>query len=164
MRGHIVWWSALALSILLQTTVFPAVVGEGFTPDFTRGLVIWLAITGTPKGGLYYSFLSGLVVDTFSGAPPGLTSILRVILYSFARPARGVFQIPALMIFVGPFAVILDTILVMVLKPVIFANEVSTTALFSIAWRQALVEMAVVPVLFVILELAIGKRTEEAAS
>ncbi len=164
MRGHIVWSLALGLAILLQTTVFPAVVGEGFTPDFTRGLVIWLAITGTPKGGLYYSFLSGLVVDTFSGAPPGLTAILRVVLFSLARPGRGVFQIPALMIFAGPSAVILDTLLIMVLKPVIFANDVSTTALFSIAWRQALVEMAMVPLIFVILELAIGKRADEATA
>ena len=77
--------------MLGQTTLFPHLFSPEWRPDITLALVLWVALTGTPRGGAILAFLSGLALDLVSGAPPGFSAILRLLVYVSARPFRGVF-------------------------------------------------------------------------
>jgi len=156
------WWGALLLALILQSSVFPFFLPEGFTPDLTRGLVLWLALTGTPRHGVILAFVAGLTVDLFAGAPLGLTALMRLVLYGFARPGRGILEMPVAVFVAGPLAVLSDTIVIFLVKRGIFLNEVSLGALSTIALKQAAVEFAAIPLIFILMELATGYRADEA--
>ncbi|PLX43964.1 MAG: rod shape-determining protein MreD [Deltaproteobacteria bacterium] len=162
MRAQAAWWGSLLTALILQSSVLPFFLPDGFTPDLTRGLVLWLALTGTPGYGVFLAFAAGFAVDLFAGAPLGLTALMRLVLYGFARPGRGILEMPFAVFVAGPLAVLSDTVVILLLQKVLFVNEVSLGVLIATALKQALVELASVPLIFIIMELATGYRADEA--
>ena len=122
MRAHLAWLGLLAVGLLVQTTFLPPLLSDGWRPDITRALVVWLALTGVPRGGPWYAFIAGFFVDMASGAPPGLTATCRLALYGLARPGRGILEHGALVFLLGPLAALLDGFVVWLLKSLAFAN------------------------------------------
>ncbi|MBE0616563.1 MAG: hypothetical protein IH608_01375 [Proteobacteria bacterium] len=166
MRAQLAWWGALLFGLLLQTTLFPLVLVDPWRPDLTRALVLWVALTGMPRGGALLAFAAGLTLDAASGAPPGFGPVLRLALYAVARPFRGVFfdDRPLLLL---PFAVlgaVAEAVMAGLLSGFVFQSSLGMGPLASVAWAQALLDALCVPALFVVLELATGRRQRREAA
>jgi hypothetical protein len=151
--------AALAIGLVVQTTLAMHFVPDGWRPDVTRALVLWLAFTGRPTGGMFYAFAAGLGAEAMSGAPLGLAVICRLALYGVTSPARGAVDYTHIVFLLGPFAVVLETLIVWALRAMSFANPVPATVVLGVMLRQSLVEAIAVPVIFVLLEIASGHRT-----
>jgi cell shape-determining protein MreD len=160
LRAHLVWLGALVFGLIIQTTILATVFGDSWRPDFTRSLVIWLALTGLPHGGLWYASLAGLLLDLFSGAPLGLGVILRITTYSAFRPARSILAHSPIILLLGPVAVLIEAISLWFLKSLAFSNPVSGGQIFGTALTQGLAEIMVVPLVFLLMEAATGYRSE----
>lgn len=160
MRAQLSWWGALAAALVLQTSFLPHLLPDLWRPDFSRALVLWLALTGLPPQGIWYSFAAGLLVDLLSGTPFGFTALLRLAIYGAARPGRNLLERSPLVFALGPFAVLVETLIVLLLKGMVFANNPGAFPIFMVGLRQAALEVICVPVVFVLMELATGYRTE----
>lgn len=159
MRNHLVWWGVLALGLLVETTIAISFLPDGWRPDVTRSLVLWIALTGQPAGGAFLAFGAGLAADGVSGAPLGLTVLLRLALYGLFRPARGTLHFTRLLFLLGPVAVLVDTLMVWALRNLAFANAVTAGAVLGVMARQLFVEAVTLPLVFVLMELLTGHRT-----
>lgn len=160
MRAHLAWWGALLLGLVLQTTLFPLVLSDPWRPDVTRALVLWVALTGMPRGGAALAFGAGLALEAASGAPGGFAPLLRLFVYALARPFRGVFfdDRPALLLPFAALGPVAEAVAVGILGRFSFRNPLGLEVLASAAWAQALVDALCVPLIFVALELASGRR------
>ena len=123
-----------------------------------------MALTGQPRGGVYYAFGAGMLVDMLSGAPLGMTALCRLILYAATRPVRGVVELSWKLAALGPLSVVIDTLVVSLVRSAAFANAVDVFALAGVAMRQSAVELLVFPVLFLAMEIATGFRSGEEAA
>ncbi len=159
MRAHFAFGGTLIAGLIIQTTLLPQLLTDAWRPDVTRGLVLWLALTGTPKFGAAYSFVAGAAVDIVSGAPFGFTSASRLAIYGAARPARGSLEHSPLIFLMGPLSVLVETVVVWSLKSMAFTNPIDTINIFSISIRQALVEIVAVPLIFLLMEFLTGYRS-----
>lgn len=160
MRAQFSWWGALLAALVLQTSFLPHLIPDLWRPDFTRALVLWLALTGLPPQGIWYSFASGLLVDILSGTPFGFTALLRLAIYGAARPGRNALERSPLVFALGPFVVAVETLIVLLLKGMVFSNNPGVVDIVLIGLRQAALEVVCVPFVFVLMELATGYRTE----
>lgn len=160
MRAQIAWWGALIAGLSLQNAFLPQLMPPKWVPDFTRALVLWLALTDHPRGGVWYAFAAGIMVDVLSGAPLGFTAMTRLAIYGAARPGRNVLERSPLVFILGPLSVVVEGILVLTFGSSAFANTPDTWAVAGIIMRQGLLEILCVPLVFVIMELASGYRTE----
>lgn len=160
LRPQIAWWAVLGAGLVAQTTMAPYFFPDAWRPDVTRSLVLWLAFTGVPSGGVFYAFAAGLASDAASGAPLGLAVICRLALYGLAKPARGTIAHNRILFLLGPFAVLSEALIVWALRGMAFANPVPASAVLGLMLRQALAETVALPVTFLILETATGHRTE----
>lgn len=160
MRAHLAWWGALLAGLVLQTALFPLVLSDPWRPDLTRALVLWVALTGMPRGGAILAFGAGLALEAASGTPGGFAPLLRLFLYALARPFRGVFfdDRPALLLPFAALGPVAEAAGVAVLSRFSFRNPLGLDVLASTAWSQALVDALCVPLVFVALELASGRR------
>ena len=161
MREHLAWWTALVLSLLCQTTLFPRLFPPAWAPDLTRPLVLWAAVVGVPRGGALLAFAAGLGLDAASGAPPGFGAALRLSLYGLARPLRGLFfdDRPVLLFPLAALGALTDAFGAWVLSQLALPVPLLASSVSSVSWRQALVDLITVPVLFVFLEVATGRRS-----
>lgn len=160
MRPHLAWWGALGAGLLFQTTLFASVLPPVWTPDVTRAMTLWLALTGLPRGGAVLAFSAGLAVDLVSGAPPGFTAALRLGLYALARPLRGVFfeNRPLLLFPFGALGAFADAAGAGLLRWLVFPTPLSPDVLVWTAWHQALVDVLWVPAVFIGFEVLAGRR------
>lgn len=160
MKGHVAWWTALAVGLVLQTTLLPYALPDPWRPDFTRALVLWVALTGVPRGGPLLAFAAGLALDAGSGAPLGFGVALRLGLYGLARPLRGVFfdDHPALLLPLALLGAAADGALAWLASQLVLPTSIPFSALAALSWRQALGDVVAVPALFLALELASGLR------
>lgn len=160
MRAQLSWWGALAVGLLAQSTLLPQFLPDPWRPDVTRGLVLWVALTGVPRGGAILAFLAGLALDASTGAPIGFNALLRLGLYALSRPFRGVFfdDRPLLLLPLAIAATLADALCAWLLGRVFLLTPLPLPALASIAWRQALTESAAIPALFLGLEVLSGRR------
>jgi len=75
----------LFLFIIFQTTLLsPSRLGI-FYIDFTLILIIYLSLSTEIRGGIFFAFLSGYMIDLFSGASLGLYVISRLSLFIIIR-------------------------------------------------------------------------------
>lgn len=160
MRSHAAWWGALGVGLLCQSALFPLFFSPPWSPDFTRILVLWAALTGLPRGGSSLAFAAGLLLDLASGAPLGFGAVQRLVLYGLARPLRGVFfdDRPLLLLPVAALAAALDAVVAGSLSGMGLVGSIPASMLAATAGRQALVDALWVPLTFVVLELATGRR------
>ncbi len=160
MRPAVVWLLSLAAALVVQTALLGVWVPDPWRPDLTRVLVLWVALTGVPRGGVVWPALAGLAVDAASGAPLGLTSAMRLLLYGAARPFRGMFfdDQPLFLLplaLLGPLA---DVAVVQTLARFAYLNPVPAGVAVAVAARQAAVDLVLAPAAFVALEMATGRR------
>ncbi|GAB4277274.1 MAG: hypothetical protein Kow0092_33090 [Deferrisomatales bacterium] len=160
MRAHLSWWAALAGAVLVQSALLPWILPAPWVPDLSRSLTLWVALTGLPRGGPVLAFAAGAAVDLVSGAPIGFHGALRLLLYTAARPFRGVFfdDRPELMPPFAALGAVADAGGAWVLSWVAFPTQLSLSVVFATAWRQALLDAFLVPGVFVALELAALRR------
>lgn len=160
MRVLAAWWGTLALGLLAQTALFPLFFSEPWTPCVPRALVLWVALTGVPRGGVILPFAAGVLWDLSSGAPLGFGAALLLTLYAAARPFRGVFfdDRPVLLL---PFAVAapwVEAVVAVVLSRLVFPAPLELDLTASLALRQSVVDAVWVPLVFVTLEILSGRR------
>ena len=166
MRLFLLWILVLSLGLLGQTTLLPSLIPPPWRPDVTRALVLWLALTGTLRGGPALAFASGLALDLCSGAPLGFGATLRLVVYTLARPFRGVFFDDHPMLLV-PFAALgagADALAAGLLSRLVFPGPIPAEVLFAVAWRQALLDAFWVPAVFLGLELLAGRQARRQVS
>lgn len=161
MKEHLAWWTALVLSLLCQTTLFPHFFSPAWAPDLTRPLVLWAAVTGVPRGGAVLAFAAGLGLDAASGAPPGFGAALRLLLYGLARPLRGLFfdDRPVLLLPLAALGTLTDALGAWALSHLALPVTLPPGSVSSVLWRQALGDLVSMPLVFVALELATGRRS-----
>lgn len=159
MRAQLAWWATLAVGLVLQTTLLPHLLTAAWSPDLTRGLVLWLALMGTPRGGVLLAFAAGLAVDAASGAPLGVFAFSHLVLYALGCPFRGKLEQSPIIFLLGPLAVWSEVVVIYILKNMAFANPVDFSTLASVALRQSVVEVVALPVVFIVMELATGHRS-----
>lgn len=164
MRARLVWWSALLAALLAQTAFLPLFLADSWRPDLTRSLVVWIALTNVPGGGVYAAFAAGLGLDAAAGGPLGIGIAQRLLLYGLARPARGILDHTWTPLLLGPAAVLSDTLLLWILRSFAFAHPASFLEIAGVAFRQSLAEAVALPAVFLLLELATGFRTERKAA
>jgi rod shape-determining protein MreD len=160
MRSHLAWWGTLLVGLIIQTTLLPHFIGDAWRPDITRALALWAALTGLPRGGAICSFVSGLAIDATSGAALGFHALCRLVVYGTVRPMRGVLAHTMIVIVFGPLAVVIDTILTLLLRTLLFPNTVPTAVILGIGARQLVVETLTVPLVFLLMEAFTGYRSE----
>jgi rod shape-determining protein MreD len=73
--------AAALLAVLLQTTVFPAVLPAAFTPNLLLILVAYLALRHQSLAGVTGAFLLGYLLDTFSGTRLGVQAFALTAAY-----------------------------------------------------------------------------------
>ena len=159
MRAQLSWWAALAVGLLLQTTLLPHILTDAWSPDVTRALVLWLALMGIPRGGVWLAFAAGLAVDAASGAPLGVFAFSHLVLYMLGRPLRGKLEHSPLIFLLGPFAVWAEVLTIYPLRSLAFVNPVEFSTLAGVAMRQSLVEVVALPLVFIVMEVATGHRS-----
>ena len=159
MRLFLLWALALVVGLIGQTTLFPNLISPPWRPDVTRALVLWLALTGTPRGGPSLAFGAGLSLDLCSGAPLGFGAALRLVVYALARPFRGVLfdDHPMLLIPFAALGATADAAAAGVLSRLVFPAPIAGEVLFAVAWRQALLDAFWVPAVFLVLEFLAGR-------
>ncbi|WP_321532559.1 rod shape-determining protein MreD [uncultured Desulfuromonas sp.] len=69
------------LFILLQTSLFPALVGNGPRPDLVLILTLYLGIHASPLQGAFTSWLLGCLLDVFSGTTFGLYGLILLLVF-----------------------------------------------------------------------------------
>jgi rod shape-determining protein MreD len=75
----------LFLFVIFQTTLLsPSSLGRLYI-DLTLILIIYLSLTTEIRGGVFFAFLSGYMIDLFSGASLGLYVISRLSLFIIIR-------------------------------------------------------------------------------
>lgn len=83
------------LAAVLQATVFASLrpVLFGSAPDLVLLVVLAWAIHDPDREGVVWAFIGGLLIDLFSGAPLGLSSVLMVPLaFIIGSIESGVYQ------------------------------------------------------------------------
>jgi rod shape-determining protein MreD len=165
-RQQFTWWTALLAGVVLQTALFPLFLQDPWRPDLTRALVLWLALTGIPRGGVLLAAAAGLVLDAASGTPLGFGLLLRLALYAAARPFRGVFfdDRPILLVPFAAAGALLEAGGVGVLSGIAFRVAIAPGTLASVGGAQALLDALCVPAVFLCLELASGRRQRREAT
>ena len=68
----------MLLAALLQATVFSRLDLLGGQPDLVLLLALTWAVLDTGREGMAWAFVGGLLLDLFSGAPLGMSSLLLV--------------------------------------------------------------------------------------
>ncbi|NTU60334.1 MAG: rod shape-determining protein MreD [Deltaproteobacteria bacterium] len=166
MRAQLSWWGALAFGLLAQTTLLSHVLPDSWRPDITLILVLWVALTGTPRGGAALAFAAGLALDAMSGAPLGFNAVLRVLLYGLSRPFRGVFfdDRPILLLPFAALATAADDLGAWVMSWLFLPSPFPLRPFLGIVWRQTLVEAAAVPAVFLLMEAVSGRRLAKTLS
>ncbi|MBI5015426.1 MAG: hypothetical protein HZB55_08030 [Deltaproteobacteria bacterium] len=161
MREHLAWWTTLALGLLCQTALFPYFSSPAWAPDLTRPLVLWVAVTGVPAGGAFLAFGAGLALDASTGGPPGFGAAVRLLVYGAARPLRGVFfdDHPILLFPLALLGVSADAAGAWVLSQFALPAPLPASSVLGTLWRQALGDLIAVPLLFLLLEVASGRRS-----
>ena len=71
---------ALAVALAVQTTVAPLLAGIGLTVDLVLVLVVLVAISSGPVGGLWAGTVGGLVQDALSGGVIGVGGLTKTLL------------------------------------------------------------------------------------
>lgn len=160
MRAVGAWVAILLLAVGAQTTLVPLLIPDPWRPDLTRLLVLWLALTGVPSGGVLWAAAAGLVVDLVSGGPPGFVAALRVWLYVLARPLRGVFfdHQPLWLLPLAAVAPILEAAAASVLFHFTAPSTSAPPEIWAVALRQVPSDVLLVVLVFLGLELATGRR------
>jgi rod shape-determining protein MreD len=157
----VAWWATLALGLLCQTTLFPHVFSPAWAPDLTRPLVLWAAVTGVPRGSAFLAFGAGLSLDAASGSPLGFGAALRLLLYGLARPLRGVFfdDHPLLLFPLALLGTLADAAGAWALSQIALPTPLPLDSVAGVWWHQALGDLVAVPLLFLLLEVASGRRS-----
>jgi len=163
-RLLLLWTLALVFGLLAQTSLLPGLVPPAWRPDVTRALVLWVALTGTPKGGPVLAFAAGLGLDLCSGAPLGFGPALRLVVYALARPFRGVFfdNHPLLLMPFAALGAAADAAAAGLLSRLVFPGPIPGEVLLHVAWRQAVLDGFWVPAVFLGLELLAGRAARRA--
>ncbi len=75
----------LFLFVIFQTTLFsPGSLGPLYI-DLTLIVVVYLSLNPEIRGGVFFAFLSGYMIDLFSGASLGLYVLSRLSLFVIIR-------------------------------------------------------------------------------
>ncbi|MBI5439623.1 MAG: hypothetical protein HY900_00255 [Deltaproteobacteria bacterium] len=160
MRAHFSWFLLLGLGLLGQTTLLSAVLSDSWRPDVTRSLVLWAALTGLPSGGPLLAVLSGIALDAASGCSLAFGAGLRLALYGFGRPFRGVFfdDYPVLLLPLGAAAAFADAAAAWLMSALSLSRPFPLPVIGAAVWRQALAEALCLPVVFLAMEIMAGRR------
>ena len=96
------------LSIIIKSVIFPMVFTNDYMPDFSLIAIVFFSINYGKNIGQIMGFSTGLLLDSLSGVPFGLNSIIRLILGFFLGFFEGkIFLdrilLPCLMVFICTF-------------------------------------------------------------
>jgi rod shape-determining protein MreD len=80
-RSFVALAAAAVVSMLLQTTIFPAIPGLPVVPDLILVLVVYLGVAHQTIGGAVGAFVLGYFLDTFSGTLLGLNTFALSAVY-----------------------------------------------------------------------------------
>lgn len=75
----------LFVFIIFQSTVFSPVNLGKFYIDLTLIVVVYLSVASEFRGGIFFAFLSGYLIDLFSGANIGFYVVSRLSLFILLR-------------------------------------------------------------------------------
>jgi rod shape-determining protein MreD len=82
MRAFLVFSLAGILSVVAQTTLLPRLRFLPAPPDLIVVLCVYLGLYYHSMGGAVGAFLLGYLLDTFSGAPPGLYCLAMTLAFA----------------------------------------------------------------------------------
>jgi hypothetical protein len=160
LRAQLAWWLLLGAGLLGQTTLFSEFLSDSWRPDMTRSLVLWVALTGSPRGGPALAACAGAALAAASGAPLGFGAGARLLLYALARPFRGIFfdDHPLLLSPLGATCALVDGLGVWAMSWISLAEPLSFSAIRSVLWHQSLAEGLCLPLFFLFFEILTGRR------
>lgn len=75
--------SIVTLFIIIQSVVFPLFFTNDYMPDLSLIAIVYFSINYGKSLGQSLGFISGLVIDSLSGVPFGLNSMVRLIMGFF---------------------------------------------------------------------------------
>lgn len=78
--------------LLVQTTIIGQFINVSYKPDFFLILVFWAAMRMSFIAASVFSFMAGLLMDLFSGAPLGLFAIIYQMVFLSSAYLHSVFQ------------------------------------------------------------------------
>lgn len=82
---EILFISAAGMVLLVVQTISGGLlIPAAYKPDLMLILVLWAAVRNTLLIGLGFSFISGLFLDLFSGAPAGLFALINCLVFVIA--------------------------------------------------------------------------------
>lgn len=111
------------LSIVIQSVVFPIFFKNAYMPDISLIAIIYFSINFGKNIGQILGFSSGLVLDSLSGVPFGLNSLLRLIIGFLLGFFEGkIFLdkilLPSIMITICTFAKFILLYLISIIYPI----------------------------------------------
>ncbi len=139
-------------TLIVQTTILPLVLNSQYKPDLFLILVFWAAVRIAFVSAAVFAFMAGLLMDVFSGSPPGLFAMLYALIFLSCAYLHSVFEMDshalnAVTIFCATFITGIIVLTVNWLRiPVEFGSNLFqwpflkslTTALFGIMLFPAL--------------------------
>lgn len=80
-RGALLFASAVASAVVLQTTLLPVHIATPFKPDLLLIIMVYLALRGSFESGAPTAWLLGLLKDVFSGLYLGLGAFTFLVIF-----------------------------------------------------------------------------------
>jgi len=155
MIRNIIWTIILAvIAGILQSTLFKDFALFGAIPDFALCIVVYSAYVNGTMTGQLSGFFSGLLIDFLSGAPLGLSSLIRTVIGAVTGVFKDAFFLD---VFFLPFILCaLATIAkaaIMFLLNLIMGKTVPVYSLFTaLFWIELGLNSLCAPFLFFLLK------------
>lgn len=147
----------LFIFVILQTTLLSPVNLGRLYIDFTLILIIYLSLNTDVRGGVFFAFLSGYIIDLYSGTNLGMyvfsrLSLFVIIRFLVTKIYSDRFDIQILLIF---FSIIYEWVLLAAIFS--FSSQLDTALSYNFIIINILVNTFAGYICFIILKELHGK-------
>lgn len=154
MLPRVIFAALLALVVMAQATLLPMAGVIGIKPDLVLVLLLLWGAVRAPREGLLWAFAAGLLLDLLTLAPPGVNALalLPVVVvgwFSRTRAFQSGLFFPLLMALAASVA---HDLVLVALGPLL-GGGASPLAVLRLGVLGALLNMLVMPPLYVLIQL-----------
>ena len=167
MVRKLIWGMAfILLAGLLQSTLFSRIALFHAVPDFTLGILVYIAYVNGTMTGQITGFFSGFMLDFLSSSPLGYNALVRTLIGALTGLMKGTFFLD---IFFLPMSLCAGATIIKAvcrnLLHLLFAGSVPAYDFFlPTFWVELGFNVLTAPLLFMLLKLFRNRLTDQRKS